>query len=164
MMKPIKLGQEIVDLLLPRLKDEFNAFYFYRSASNWCKNKGFFKAGNFFAEESSDESQHAKNIENFLVDWNVTPELPTIEEPQLEFKSLVDIIERAYSIELDLYNEYEATSMKIFKTGDLCVFDFLQQYRAIQTKSVAEYSDKLNMLEGVDTNKMNLLLLEDKLF
>ena len=64
-----------------------------------------------------------------------------------------------------MYEEYEDTSMKIFKTGDLCVFDFLQKYRTIQKESVAEYSDKINMLEGVNTkSKFELLMLEKKLF
>ena len=48
---------------------------------------------------------------------------------------------------------------------DICTFDFLQPLRAIQTKSVAEYSDKLNLLEGVEgTDKFKALLLEEKLF
>lgn len=165
MKKPIKLSKEVVDLLLPRLKDEFNAFYFYRSASNWCKDKGFFKAAEFFVKESEDESEHAKGIENYIVDWNVIPTLPTIEKPILEFKSLVDIIEKAYTIEYDLYEAYEETSMDIFKTGDLCVFDFLQKYRTIQKDSVAEYSDKINLLEGCnESSKFELLMLEKKLF
>lgn len=165
MKKPIKLSKEVIDLLLPRLKDELSAFYFYRSASNWCKNVGFFKAAEFFAKESEDESAHAKGIEDYLVDWNITPTLPIIEKPILEFKSLVDVIEKAYMIEYDLYEAYEETSMDIFKTGDLCVFDFLQKYRTIQKDSVAEYSDKINLLEGCnESSKFELLMLEKKLF
>ena len=165
MRKPEKLPKEVVDLLLPRLKDEFNAAYFYRSASNWCQNVGFFKAAAFFAKESDDELGHAKLIENYIVDWNVTPALPTIEKPQLEFKSIIEILDKAYDIEYALYEEYEDTSMKIFKIGDLCVFDFLQGFRKIQKDSVAEYSDKLNLLDGVVIgDKFQLLMLEDKLF
>jgi ferritin len=165
MKKPEKLPKEVVDLLLPRLKDEFNASYFYRSATNWCQNVGFFKAAAFFAKESEDELAHAKLIENYIVDWNVTPALPTIEKPQLEFKSLVEVIEKAYDMEYALYEEYEDTSMKIFRIGDLCVFDFLQSFRKIQKDSVAEYSDKLNLLDGVVVGeKFQLLMLEDKLF
>jgi hypothetical protein len=66
-------------------------------------------------------------------------------------------------IEYDLYEAYEETSKKLFNM-DLCTFDFLQQFRLIQTKSVAEYSDKLNMLEGVKGDKFEMLLLEKKLF
>jgi ferritin len=162
-MKPNKLDKAVVDLLLPRLNDEYKAFYMYRAASNWCKNVGYFVAAEFFANESKDELKHAKKIENYLVDWNITPELPMIDRPVLEYRSLVDVIKDAYTIEYDLYEAYETTSMEVFKK-DLCVFDFLQEFRMIQKESVAEYSDKLNMLEGVDGNKMNLLLIEHKLF
>lgn len=164
-MKPKQLPKEVVELLLPRLKDEFNTSYLYRSISNWCKNVGYFKASEFFAKESDDELVHAKGIENFLIDWNVTPDLPIIQQPKLEFKNLCEVIEMAYGVEYQLYEDYEDTSIKIFKTGDLCVFDFLQFYRTTQKQSVAEYSDKLNMLDGVDCNsKFEMLVLEKKLF
>jgi hypothetical protein len=48
---------------------------------------------------------------------------------------------------------------------DLCVFDFFQDFRTLQKNAVAEYSDKLNMLEGVTpAGKLEMLLLEKKLF
>ena len=165
MKKPEKLSQPVVNLLLPRLQDEFNAAYFYRAASNWCKNVGYFKAAAFFSKESEDELGHAKKIEDYLVDWNVTPALPTIPKPTLDFASIEQVIIMAYEMEYELYENYEDTSMKIFKIGDLCVFDFLQQYRTGQKDAVAEYSDKLNILEGTDTSsKFEMLMLEENLF
>jgi ferritin len=165
MNKPEKLSQEIVNLLLPRLQDEYNAFYLYRSASNWCKNVGYFKAAEFFKAESDDELSHAKKIEDYLTDWNVTPILPTVNKPVLSFKNLGEVIQAGYNAEYKLYGEYEDTSLKIFKLGETCTFDFLQFFRETQTKSVAEYSDKLNMLDGCDVNsKFEMLLLEKKLF
>lgn len=165
MKTPQKLPKEIVDMLLPRLADEYTAFYTYRAASNWCQNVGFVKAAAYFKAESDDELVHARGIEDFLTLWNVIPELPTVKKPELEFGGLVDVIEKAYQLELDLYDAYEDTSAKIFKTGDICVFDFLQKYRDIQVKSVGEYSDMINVLQGCDTkSKFELLMLEENLF
>jgi len=165
MIKPNQLEAEVVQMLLPRLQDEYTAFYFYRAASNWCQGVGYEKAAEFFANESNDELEHAKKIERYLVDWNVTPDLPSLQRPPLEFANLISIIEQAYKIEYDLYEQYEKTSMDVFNAQDTCTFDFLQQFRMLQTKSVAEYSDKLNMLEGVEpTGKFEMLLLEKNLF
>lgn len=163
-MKPHSLDKGVVDLLSPRHLDEMDAFYFYRAASNWCQGVGYFKAAEFFAAESQDELEHAAKIEKYLVDWNITVPLPTVPKPRIEFSTLLEVLEEAYKIEYDLYEAYEETSKKLFNM-DLCTFDFLQQFRLIQTKSVAEYSDKLNLLEDVDgKDKFKLLLLEEKLF
>lgn len=165
MIKPNRLEKDIVALLQQRLSDEFTAYYFYRSASNWCKDKGFFKASKYFSEESKSELKHAKGIEDYITDWNVLPELPTIQKPQIDFDGLSEIIDKAYEMEYSLYEEYEDTSMKIFQIQDLCTFDFLQFYRKTQRESVAEYADMINILEGVDSSdKYKLLELEDNLF
>lgn len=166
MVKPEKLSKEVIGLLQSVLVDEFKAFYHYRSATNWCKNVGYVKASEFFAKESEEELEHAKGIEDFLVDWNSNPDLPIIEKPeQIEFTGLDQIIDMSYKLEYDLYEKYEETSVQIFKSGDICAFDFLQKYRTIQKDSVITYSDMINMLSGVDTkSKFEMLMLEKKLF
>lgn len=164
MKKPIKISQQVIDVLTPRIGDEFKAFYHYRNASNWCKDKGFMKAASFFEAESSSELEHAKGIENYLVDWNVMPILPMIDAP-VGFESLVDIIEKSYNLELDLYESYESDSLTLMKEKEVKAFDFLQKYREIQRSSVAEYSDMMNILEGCkEGDKFQLLMLEEQLF
>lgn len=164
MLKPEKLESKVANLLQDRLKDEYQAFYLYRSASNWCKNVGFFKAADFFEAESKDELEHSKSLQEYLVDWNVTPNLPDIDTPDLSFKSLIEVIEKAYDAEFQLYENYEKITKQIFDMGDTCTFIFLQKFNEIQRKSVAEYSDRLNLLEGTEGTKFELLLLEKKLF
>jgi len=165
MIKPEKISNDIVQLLQKRLLDEYNAFYLYRSAANWCQNVGFFKAAVFFKAESDDELVHAKKLEDYITDWNVIPALPTIPAPVTSFKDLGEVISKAYEIEYDLYQKYEDTSNKIFKQGEVCTFDFLKFFRDIQNQSVAEYSDKLNVLDGVNvSSKFEMLMVEETLF
>lgn len=162
-MTPNKLEENIVKMLMERHANEMDAFYHYRAASNYCKNVGYFKAAEFFAAESEDELKHAKVIEDYLVDWNITPPLSEVPKPPLTYTSLLDVIETAYKMEYELYEAYEKTGTEMFK-ADLCTFKLVQDFLSIQLKAVAEYSDKLNMLEGVEPTKINLLLLEKKLF
>lgn len=154
LMKPKKLEQEVVTLLEARLNDEYSAHYFYRAASNYCRNLGYTGAEKFFSEEASQELEHAKGIENYLADWNVNPSLKPISSPE-KFTGYVDIFEKAYEIEGDLLEEYESTSKKIFNVC-LAAFDFLQTYRKIQDASVAEYATFLNQfaLIGEDTEDL----------
>lgn len=162
-MIPNKLEQKVVNALLPLLTSEYDAFYNYRALSNWCANVGYFKAAEFFTKESEDELEHAKKIEKYLVDWNVTPMLPAMVEPRISYDNLLEGIESAYKMEYDLYEQYEKAGEKMF-SSDLCTFGLIQEFLKIQLSAVAEYSDKLNMLEGVEPTKVNLLLLEKKIF
>lgn len=164
MKKPQELKQEIVDLLLERLSNEYTAFYHYRAASNWCKGVGLNKAADYFKKESKDELKHAQGIENYLFDWNVIVELPTIQKPIVEFINVVDIIEKSYQLEYDLYVAYNKISGEIFTQGEYSTFDFLQKYRDIQNQSVIEYSDMLNTLTDIEIDKFNILLIEKNLF
>jgi ferritin len=165
LLKPHELDKKVVNLLGERIADEYTAFYFYRSATNWCDDAGYKKAAEFFKAESANELTHAEGLEKYITDWNCTAPLPDISKPELEFKGLVDIIEKAYNMEYGLYEGYESASKSLLDMEDYCTFDLLQKYRAIQRESVAEYSDFLNKLALIDpTNKFELFYFENKHF
>ncbi len=153
-MTPVKLPQDIANLLNERINDEYAAHYYYRQVANYCENVGFLKAAEYFKGEAADELTHSEGVQKYLTDWNVQPVLSPVEPPQKVF-GLVDAIEKAYKMEYDLYEAYEEISMDIFKKNDLCTFDFLQQYRTIQRLAVAEYSTLLNQLETIDQTDKN---------
>ena len=160
---PICLDQSIVDVLTARLKDEYLAHYYYRNAANWCRNANYKKAASYFDEEAASELDHAKGIQEYLVDFNVTPSILPV-ETEFGFSSLVDIINGAYKIELNLMKCYNSDSASIFPL-DLTTFDFLQKYRTIQKESVIEYSDLLNAVKLVDFNdKFQILYFEQTYF
>ena len=87
---PNTLSPEIVKILIERIKDEYTAHYFYRNASNWCKDKAYNKAAAFFAAEASSELEHAEKIQNYLVNWNVMPIIPPVKMIP-SFTNLIDI-------------------------------------------------------------------------
>jgi ferritin len=165
LLKPHELDKKVVNLLGERIADEYTAFYFYRSATNWCDDAGYKKAAEYFKAESANELTHAEGLEKYITDWNCTAPLPDISKPELEFKGLVDIIEKAYNMEYGLYEGYESASKSLLDMEDYCTFDLLQKYRTIQRESVAEYSDFLNKLALIDpTNKFELFYFENKHF
>lgn len=162
--KPNTLSDAMVRLILPFIEEEYIAFYHYRAAGNWCKGVGFDKAAEFYFKESETELSHAKSLEQFLVDWNVICELPEVEVPKLEYESLPETIYTSYELEYSLFEKYKKGSRDAFGMGEMNVFQLLMNKVNTQNESVIEYSDKMNMLEGVELNKTNLLLLEKKLF
>ncbi len=160
---PKSLLDSSVKLLTDRLRDEYVAHYFYRNATNWCKGIGYNKAAAFFAEEAETELEHAKKLQTFLVDWNVEPLMPAI-KPNITFTDLIDIVNKAYSMEYALFDSYCKDSQAVFQT-DINTFDFLTEFRGYQNQAVIEYSDLLNaaMLVNVE-NKFEVLYFEQTYF
>ena len=163
LVTPNVLDEQSVQLLTERIKDEYTAHYFYRNAANWCKNKNYTKAASFFDAESDSELEHAKGLQNYLIDFNIQPTIPQAETNKV-FNSLVDIISVAYRMEYSLMESYNQNSSALFTT-DLTTFDFLQEYRKIQKDAVVEYSDLLNALQLIDnTDKFQILYFEQTYF
>lgn len=160
---PHQLMPEIVGKLIERIGDEYTAHYFYKNAANWCKEKAYFKASAFFETEAANELAHADLVLKYLVDWNIMPFIPPVKMVP-SFENLIDIVNKAYIMEYDLYTAYNRTSAEVFPTC-LATFDFLQELRVGQRQSVAEYSDLLNAAQLVNvSNNFEVLYFENQYF
>jgi ferritin len=165
MIKPEKLSKDVVAILNNGMHKEYDHMLAYRGAANWCNNNGFFKAAEYFSKQAEEEFGHAKKHQDFMTDWNITPEIPNLDQPMMEFESLCDVIETIYGNELELFHTYQENSTEVFNSGDIAVFDYLQFFRKSQNESVVTYSDMLSILVGTNLDdKFQMLMLEEKLF
>ena len=144
----------------PRLSIEkdFEEFFY-----NWCQDKNYKKASEFFKNEADSELEHAQKIQEYMTDFNVIPEIP--QSPiEHKFDGLIEIIKGAYKMELGLMKSYNENSKDLFN-DDMTTFDFLGKFRKIQKDAVIEYSDLINASELVDINdKFQVLYFEQTYF
>jgi ferritin len=158
-----KLNNKTIKILTERIKDEYTAHYFYRAATNWCQDKNYKKASEFFKNEADSELEHAQKIQEYMTGFNVIPEIP--QSPiEHKFDGLIEIIKGAYKMELGLMKSYNEDSKDLFN-DDMTTFDFLGKFRKIQKEAVIEYSDLINASELVDINdKFQVLYFEQTYF
>jgi ferritin len=161
--KLYKLNSKTIKILTDRIKDEYTAHYFYRAATNWCRDKNYKKAAEFFSNEADDELTHAKKIQEYMVDFNIIPVIPQAPIDH-KFDGLIDIIYGAYKMELALMKAYNEDSKDLF-SDDITTFDFLGEFREIQKGAVVEYNDLINGSELVDIkDKFQVLYFEQTYF
>ena len=152
-----------IQILDDRLLDEWKAYMFYRNASQWCDVNGFNKyAGKSFVYEYHDEASHAHKIERRLTDWGIKPTMPDLTKINYDFKSVLDICQKAHDMESDLLIKYNKSVLK-FNNTDPDFALFLKKYVLIQEKSVVKYNSILKQLETVKTD-YELHSLEKKIF
>jgi ferritin len=157
------LSEKVIQILIARIKDEYTAHYFYRAATNWCQDLNYKKAAEYFKKEADDELEHAKKLQEYMVDFNIQPDIPSAETSH-EFSNLIDIVQKAYKMELDLMMKYNKSSQSVF-VEDITTFDFLTEFREIQKNSVVEYNDLVNASNLVDkTDKFQVLYFENTYF
>jgi ferritin len=158
-----KLSSKTIKMLTDRIKDEYTAHYFYRAATNWCRDKNYKKAAEFFSNEADDELTHAKKIQEYMTDFNIIPQIPQAPIDH-KFDGLIEIIHGAYKMELGLMKAYNKDSQELF-SEDITTFDFLTEFREIQKGAVVEYNDLINGSELVDTkDKFQVLYFEQTYF
>ena len=161
--KLYKLSSKTIKILTDRIKDEYAAHYFYRAATNWCRDKNYKKAAEFFSNEADDELTHAKKIQEYMTDFNIIPQIPQAPIDH-KFDGLIEIIHGAYKMELGLMKSYNKDSQELF-SEDITTFDFLTEFREIQKGAVVEYNDLINGSELVDTkDKFQVLYFEQTYF
>jgi ferritin len=160
---PKTLDGSIVSAMEARLKDEYTAHLIYKNAANWCKNVGYVKAAAFFEAEAADELTHAQKLQDYMIQWNVLPQIPVATIPNTN-KSLIDCINGAYTFEYNLLQSYSRIQLEV-EGMHPATFNFIQEFVDIQNHSVGVFSDLLNAIVLVDyNNKLDLLMFEDKYF
>ena len=157
------LSEKTVKLLTERIKDEYTAHYFYRAAANWCNDVNYKKAAAFFENEAVDELTHAKKLEDYMTGFNIVPQIPSA-NPKHTFTGLIEIINEAYTMELNLMKAYNQDSHSVF-ADDITTFDFLHKLRKIQKDAVVEYNDLINASNLINKNdKFQVLYFEQTYF
>lgn len=162
-VKLYKLSESVINILTDRIKDEYTAHYYYRAATNWCEDMNYKKAAEFFTNEAADELTHAQTLQEYMVDFNVQPEIPQAPTKH-DFSNLIDIVHGAYKMELGLMNEYNKNSQSLFN-DDITTFDVLTKFRKFQKNAVVEYNDLINASNLIDKNdKFQVLYFEQTYF
>jgi ferritin len=163
LVTPKTLPASVVKTINERIGDEYAAHYFYRNAANWCKDKNYKKAAAFFEVEANTELEHAKGLQDYVTQWNELPAIPPA-PTEVKFESLVDIVNGAYEMEYNLFQNYSDFQTDLL-TVHPATFNFIQGYLNGQNESVAEYCDLINALELVDIdNRLDILYFENQYF
>lgn len=162
-VKLYSLSDKVVKLLTDRLKDEYTAHYFYRAAANWCHDVNYKKAAAYFDNEAQDELKHAQMVQDYMTGFNIIPVIPSAPTKH-DFTNLIDIVNEAYTMELNLMKAYNKNSQDVF-SDDITTFDFLTDLREIQKSSVVEYNDLVNASNLVNKgDKFQVLYFEQTYF
>lgn len=140
-MKKLLTSQE-VEMINKLGVEELTASQTYLHLSNTMKTIGFFGAEKFFMEESNSEREHFNKLEAFLNDMNEQIEVRALQAIKVEIDDLMEALEYALDIEMNLLGQYE----EAYEKSSAKMKPLLLEFINIQVTSVGEYGDLIARL------------------
>lgn len=143
------LLNEVIIRLNEQIKKEMEASTLYLSMSSWCFKNRFDGAGQFLFVHADEESDHAKKLITYLNETDSKVELQSINKPQSEFDSLLDVFEKTYKHEVYVTESINELVSFMLDKKDYSTFNFLQWY-------VAEQHEEESLFRGI-VDKIKLI-------
>jgi ferritin len=138
---------------------EFGASFSYLAMAAWCEHNKFMGAGRWLRQQSSEEHTHAMKLFNFLLARNYQVHLGAMAEPRKDFKSVIDVFERALAQEQEVSRQIDALYELAFREKVFAAMAELQWFITEQVeeeKTVREIVAKFHMVQDDPASLLDL--------
>jgi ferritin len=98
-MAKTKIPSKTLTELNRQLNYELSAAHAYLALSIWCGNRSLKGFAGFFAKQAGEEREHAGKLIQHVQDRGDAPELAAIPAPRQNFKSLLEVVAQAQTME-----------------------------------------------------------------
>lgn len=149
------INQDVINLLNYRIQQEQYSSKVYEQMSLWLSNEAFLNMAKVWSKFAEEELEHAELAKNYLLSFNVMPELMVIEEPINDFKDVRDIIQKTFDHEVEVTNQIKILSDKAMEWKDWSLFTLAQKYTEIQ---IGEMDEVYNLMDIAKLTNDSLIL------
>ncbi len=149
----------VLDAINKQIAAEFAASFSYLAMAAWCEHHKFMGAGKWLRLQSAEEHTHAMKLLNFVLARNHPVRLLAIEQPRGEFKSVVEIFERALAQEQEVSRQIDSLYELAFKEKVFAAMAELQWFITEQVeeeKAVREIVAKFDMVKDDPASLLDL--------
>jgi ferritin len=147
---PIMLSQIMQDAINAQINHELFSSYSYLSMSAWCEYQQFVGCARWMRLQSQEETEHALRLQDFLLARNCRVMLKTIEQPEVDFESVLQIFEKALAQEQLVTSQIDALYELAFKEKAFAALVELEWFITEQVeeeKTAREIVHKLGMVK-----------------
>lgn len=157
------ISKKIEDLINFRIVEEEKSSRLYLAMSKWLNFHGYTGAGKLWAKYSDEEMIHAKKAYSYLEELDILPKVPSLEEPQAEFKGLKDICKLSYDHELLITQQCNELATSALEEKDFMTLALAQWYLTEQTEEIGKTVYWLDRVDAFGESKEALRLLDNEM-
>jgi ferritin len=144
------LSQVMQDAINDQINNELFSSYSYLAMSAWCEYQQFVGSALWLRIQSQEEQAHALRLNDFLLARHCRVNFRTIEQPGIEFESLVDVFEKSLAQEQRVTGQIDKLYELAFQEKAFAALVELEWFITEQVeeeKSAREIVHKLKMVQ-----------------
>lgn len=157
------MKKEAIELLQYRIQQEELSSRIYEQMSLCLEDKAFFGAAKLWKKYSLEELGHAQWAKDYLLSFDIKPELRKLDAPVYEYPCICDIIKATLEHEQAITLQCNELAAKAHEIGDYNLVALALKYCTEQTEELRKSFDLVNLLETFGTDKIALKLLDEQL-
>ena len=157
------LDQTVQEALNRHINEEFYASYLYLSMSAYCESEDLPGFAHWLRIQSQEEYAHAMNLYDFVQDRQGKVTLFPIEQPTVEFGSVLDVMEATLAHEQEVSRLINRLYELATQQSDYPTQVHLQAFITEQVEEEKTAADIIAKLRMIGEDFSSLLLLDNEL-
>lgn len=157
------MNKKVSEALIKQVNNEFYSAYLYLAMNQYFEDETMAGMANWMYQQFLEEQFHAMKMVKYLNSRGVKVDLAAIEQPTIEWKSMVavfeDVLEHEQSITASI-NKIQSLSVK---EEDFATMNFLQWFIDEQIEEEENATNILKQLQLIGDNGYGLLMLDKEL-
>ncbi|MDI6803626.1 MAG: ferritin [Bacteroidota bacterium] len=157
------LSKTLQNTINNQIQAEMFSSYLYLSMSAYCEMNNFLGAAKWFKMQSEEEWGHAMKFYGFIIERGGKITLKAIDEPQLDFKSLLGAFEETLTHEKKVTALINKLYEQSLKESDYATQIFLQWFITEQVEEEANAIAIIERIKMVGEKASSLLWIDKEL-
>ncbi len=157
------ISKELAEELNRQIQEEFQSASYYLGMASWFEHETWDGFAHFMKVQSEEEVEHAMKFYDFLNRVDVQAVIPGLEEPEIEYDSIVEVFETALKQEQHITGRIHRLLELARENDDPEALSLLQWFVDEQIEEENLMGDLLDKVRRIDGDPTGLLYLDDEL-
>lgn len=157
------LTKEVATALNQQINNEFQAAYLYLAMSSYCESRNLSGMAHWLRMQSQEELTHGMKIYTYLHDMEQKAELLSLPQPYKDFKSLVEVFEKALESEKKVASDLSNIATLAMEKKDQITYSFLKWFLDEQVEEISTVGSILEKVKLIGDNGHGILMLDNEL-
>ncbi|GAA4544640.1 ferritin [Pseudonocardia xishanensis] len=143
-------------LLRDQIRSEYTASQQYTAVAVWLDDQDLPQLAAHFYAQALEERNHAMSMVQYLLDTDVKPVIPGIDDVVNEFETVEDVVRLALRQEKAVTEQITALARTARDEGDYLGEQFMQWFLKEQVEEVASMSTLLTVVHRAGDNLFHI--------